>query len=166
MITVLNINDGDVHIDTAFVVDKIFKHRQLGTVYFSVEKSTLPWLTVPPMSVGERYGQSCTILYFQTMYIWQDFGQRSKVVTFNLFPSALWVRGVGAGVKWANLKNRLLEVSPISYFLPENYFVIHICTFINFSPQEGRFEVFFGRNQFTWPNNRLPPIACLTYPES
>ena len=53
MITVLNINDGDVHIDTAFVVDKIFKHRQLGTVYFSVEKSTLPWLTARPMSAGE-----------------------------------------------------------------------------------------------------------------
>ena len=35
------------------LMPNIYLSRQLGTVYFSVEKSTLPWLTAPPMSAGE-----------------------------------------------------------------------------------------------------------------
>ena len=35
------------------LMPNIYLCRLLGTVYFSVEKSTLPWLTAPPMSAGE-----------------------------------------------------------------------------------------------------------------
>ena len=35
------------------LMPNIYLCRLLGTVYFFVEKSTLPWLTAPPMSAGE-----------------------------------------------------------------------------------------------------------------